>query len=75
MEHLHQTLVSLIYVRITGKSSLPEELIEKVQSLIEKASGNLKKDMDTLYAPDEYEARLQYLWDKSKTLSGVLSVG
>jgi hypothetical protein len=64
MEHLHQTLISFTYARVTGKSYLPEELVKKAQILIESAPENHKSDMDVLFSPEEYEERLQYLWSK-----------
>lgn len=55
-----QILIALTYARITGKSHPQVHLEDRAQKVLENASSSQIKEMDLMFASDEYEARLNY---------------
>jgi|18_taG_2_1085343.scaffolds.fasta_scaffold18838_3 hypothetical protein len=59
--NIKQMIESYTYARVTASSSPLDHIDNKALEIIGQQREYLKKTLDVLFSPNEYEARLRYI--------------
>lgn len=64
---IDQLIESYTYARVSGSTRSLTDLDNKTKDIIEGLNHKLKKELDVIFAKDEYEARLRHIRNEKDT--------